>query len=41
MKKTLTPDDLKIIYKLDYEIFYGFILINLSLFSLAMYSWLI
>ncbi len=41
MKKMLSPDELKIIHQLDYEIFYGFIMINLSLISLAMYSWLI
>ncbi len=41
MKKMLSPDDLKIIHKLDIEIFYGFIIINLSLISLAMYTSLI
>jgi|APCry1669190591_1035303.scaffolds.fasta_scaffold50841_2 hypothetical protein len=40
-KKIFTPDELKIIQQLDSEIFYGFIIINVSLISLGVYSFLI
>jgi hypothetical protein len=37
----LESDPLKLVHQLDKEIFYSYIVVNISFISLAMYTWLI